>query len=66
MKTVRIAPLLQGEGNVTAARRVREATEAFVAKGKVADAAQKAAPHTPAEPEALRAAKAEGLARARR
>ena len=66
MKTAKNEPLLQGEGNVTAARRVRKATEAFVAKGKVANSARKAAPHTAAEAEAPRAAKAEGLAKARR
>ena len=66
MKTAKNDPLLQGEGNLTAARRVRKATETFVAQDKVADAARKAAPHTPAEAEALRTAEAKGLAKARR
>ena len=66
MKPVNTDPVLQGEGNVTAARRVRKSAEAFVAKGKVAGAARGAAPHTPAEAEALRAAEAKGLAKARR
>ena len=66
MKTVKNDPLMQGEGNVTAARRVRKATETFVAQGKVADAARKAAPQTPAEAETLRTAEAKGLAKARR
>lgn len=66
MKTAKSDPLLQGEGNVTAARRVRNETETFVAQGKVADAARKAAPHTPAEAEALRTAEAKGWAKARR
>ena len=66
MKTAKNEPLLQGGGNVSAARRVRKATEAFVTKGKVANSARKAAPHTAAGAEAPRAAKAEGLAKARR
>ena len=66
MKTAKNDPLLQGEGNVTAARRVRKAPETFVAQDKVADAARNAAPHTPAEAEALRRAEAKGWAKARR
>lgn len=66
MKPVKNDPVLQGEGNITAARRVRKSAENFVADGKVAGAAKAAAPHTPAEAEALRAAEAKGLAKARR
>ena len=54
----------QGEGNATAARRVRKATETVVARAKVADPARKASPHTQAE--APRSAEAQGLAKARR
>ena len=66
MKPVKNDPALQGEGNITAARRVRKATESFVAQGKVAGAARAAAPHTAAEAEALRVAEAKGLAKVRR
>ena len=66
MKPVNTDPVLQGEGNVTAARRVRKSAQAFVTNGKVAGAARAAAPHTPGEAEALRAAEAKGLAKARR
>ena len=66
MATVKKDPALQGEGNITAARRVRKSAEKFVAQGKVPSAARAAAPHTPDEAEALRAAEAEGLSKARR
>ena len=66
MKTVKTDPLLQGEGNVPASGHVRKTTGIFVAQGKVGYAAREAAPHTPAEAEALRAPEAKGLARARR
>ena len=66
MKPVNTGPVLQGEGNITAARRVRKSAEAFVTQGKVEGAARAAAPHTPAEAESLRAAEAKGLAKARR
>ena len=47
-------PALQGEGNYTAARRHRESVEAFIDAGKVAPAADKAAPANAAEAQALK------------
>ena len=59
-------PALQGEGNVTAARRYNEATEDFVASGQVAQKAREAAPKTPQEGDALQRAEAEGKRHAKR
>ena len=59
-------PAMQGEGNVTAARRHRKAAEDFVADGKVADAAEAAAPQTAAQAEEMRKAEQEGRSKARK
>ena len=59
-------PAMQGEGNVTAARRQRKAAESFIAQGKVADAAQAAAPQAAAQVEALRLAEEKGRSKARK
>ena len=59
-------PALQGEGNYTAARRHREATEAFVESGRVEKAARDAAPKTALEAESLKAAERKGRAPAKR
>ena len=53
-------PAMQGEGNYTAARRHRESVEAFIDAGKVAPAADKAAPANAAEAQALKDAEAQG------
>ncbi len=59
-------PALQGEGNYTAARRVRESQKKFIDDGKVAPAARDAAPVDAAEERELREAEKAGLARAKR
>lgn len=59
-------PALQGEGNITAARRVRKATEKFIASGQVADAARAAEPHNAQEAQMLLQAEKKGLSRARK
>ncbi len=59
-------PNMQGEGNITAARRNRSATEAFATSGKVAEAAKKAAPRDAQEAEAMRKAETIGLNKARK
>ena len=59
-------PAMQGEGNITAARRHRKAAESFIAQGKVAAAAQAAAPQTAAQAEALRLAEQKGRSKARK
>ncbi len=58
-------PALQGEGNYTAARRHREAEEAFVAAGRVEPAARDAAPKDQAEADAMAEAEAAGRAHAK-
>lgn len=66
MKSQPKDPALQGEGNITAARRVRKATEGFVASGQVPAAARAAAPHSPQEAQELVQAEKKGLAKARK
>jgi hypothetical protein len=59
-------PALQGEGNISAARRHRKSVEEFVEAGKVQPAADNAAPTDAAEAQELRDAEAEGRAHAKR
>ncbi len=59
-------PALQGEGNISAARRHRKSVEQFVEAGKVQPAADNAAPTDAAEAQELRDAEAEGRAHAKR
>ena len=59
-------PELQGEGNITAARRHRKSAEDFVESGQVQPAADNAAPADAAEAQKLRDAEAEGRAHAKR
>ena len=66
MKQTPNDPAMQGEGNITAARRHRKAAENFVATGKVDDAAQAAAPQTAAVAEELRVAEQKGRSKARK
>ena len=58
-------PLMQGEGNYTAARRHRESVEKFVASGAVKEAAEAAPPRNEAEATELKKAEEAGKARAR-
>ena len=58
-------PAMQGEGNVSAARRYDAAAQAFVASGQVTAAARAAAPQSPDEAAALARAEADGLAKAK-
>ena len=55
---------VQGEGNYAAARKFNEAERRFVASGKVAAAAQAAAPRSEAEQREMIDAEAEGKRRA--
>ena len=66
MKQTPNDPSTQGEGNITAARRHRKAAENFIAQGKVAGAAQAAAPKSTAQAEALRVAEQKGRSKARK
>lgn len=59
-------PELEGEGSYTAARNYRQRSEDFVASGQVEQAAEDAAPDTPQEADALKAAEEKGRAPARR
>lgn len=59
-------PAMQGEGNITAARRHRKSAEKFVAQGKVGPAAVAAAPQSAEQAEAMRAAEAKGRSKARK
>ena len=59
-------PALQGEGNITAARRHRQSVEQFIEDGKVQPAADSAAPADASEAQELRDAEAEGKAHAKR
>jgi hypothetical protein len=59
-------PPLQGEGNITAARRHRQAAQDFIEAGRVQPAADRAAPADAAEAQELRDAEAEGRAHAKR
>lgn len=59
-------PALQGEGNITAARRHRRSVEQFIEAGKVQPAADQAAPADASEAAELRDAESEGRAHARR
>lgn len=54
------SPVIEGEGNYTAARRHRESVKRFIDSGKVADAARDAQPVNEAEARELREAEAEG------
>ena len=65
MKPIPNDPAMQGEGHITAARRHRKAAENFVAEGKVAGAAEAAAPDTVAQAEELRLAEQKGRSKAR-
>ncbi len=56
---------VQGEGNYEAARAFNEAERKFVKSGKVAAAAQAAAPKSEAERQAMFAAEEEGKRRAK-
>lgn len=58
-------PALQGEGNYDAARDYVEATRAFVASGRVAEAAREAAPADEGEAAELLLAEQAGRERAR-
>ena len=59
-------PDVQGEGNYSASRRHRKSAEEFLESGKVEQAAEDAAPETPAEAEELRKAEDAGRAPARK
>ena len=59
-------PQMQGEGNITAARRHRKSAEDFVASGQVDKAARDAAPDSPGQARDLRDAEKAGKAPARR
>jgi hypothetical protein len=59
-------PEMQGEGNYTAARRHRKATEQFVAQGRVPGAARSAAPVDAQEAAELQRAEKKGRSKARR
>jgi hypothetical protein len=66
MKKTTPDPAMQGEGNITAARRNRKATEQFVASGQVADAARAAEPKSAQEAQELLNAEKKGLSKARK
>lgn len=66
MKDIPNDSAMQGEGNITSARRHRKAAENFVADGKVPGAAQAAAPQTSAQAEELRVAEQKGRSKARK
>lgn len=66
MKKTSPDPAMQGEGNITAARRHRQSTEAFVKSGQVPQAAQDAAPENREQADALKAAEKAGQSPARR
>ncbi len=66
MKSVKDDPALQGEGNYTAARRVRKSTEKFVDAGRVEPAARAAKPQNDAQAQEMLRAEKEGLAKARK
>lgn len=59
-------PALQGEGNITAARRHRESVKKFVDSGQVEPAAREAAPDSAAEAQDLKAAEDAGRSHARK
>ncbi len=59
-------PQMQGEGNITAARRHRKSAENFVASGEVDRAAREAAPDSDEQAQELREAEKAGKAPARR
>ena len=56
---------MQGKGNTDAARHYDAATEAFVATGQVTAAVCDAAPQSTADVQALRAAEAANLVKAK-
>jgi hypothetical protein len=56
---------MQGEGNYEAARRYDEAQKRFVDAGRVDEAAERAAPKSEAEAEALRRAEEAGKSHAK-
>jgi hypothetical protein len=58
-------PVLQGEGNYTAARRHRESQKRFIDADKVQSAAAAAAPKSEEEAREMKAAENAGLARGR-
>ena len=66
MKTSPSDPALQGEGNITAARRHRKSVERFVASGQVSEAARDAAPKDAQEARTLLVAEKSGLSKARK
>lgn len=58
-------PQIQGEGNYDAAREYNRQTRAFIATGKVKEAADKSAPRNDREAEEMRQAEAEGKSHAK-
>ncbi len=62
MKKTLVPDPVQGEGDYAADQRYVKSARAFVKAGKVADAAGKAAPKTPAEQAELERAERSGLA----
>ncbi len=58
-------PALQGEGDRVSAEHYNEMTRAFVASGKVEQAANEAAPHNAQEAALLRRAESEGRSRSK-
>lgn len=58
-------PAMQGEGNYAAGKRYDDAAQAFAKSGRVEPAARAAAPHNPAEAQAMREAEAVGLSKAK-
>lgn len=59
-------PAMQGEGNITAARRHRKSVEQFIEDGKVEPAAEQAAPHDAEEARDLQDAEDAGRSHARK
>jgi hypothetical protein len=66
MKKTPPDPAMQGEGNITAARRHRKSTEQFVESGQVPDAARAAEPKSAHEAQELLSAEKKGLSKARK
>ena len=59
-------PVLQGEGNYTAARRHRKSVKQFIESGQVDGAARTAAPKDAGQERELKQAEEAGLKRARK
>ena len=59
-------PELQGEGNYTADRRYRRSAQEFLDSGKVAPAAEAAAPENDVQRREMQAAEREGKSHARK